>query len=388
MKTEFQEIGHAGGQFVVTVKTVDGERNYSLGYRGNRPVPLAAFGIYALPQGIPIGTFIMGGIGTPFDPPPPTGSFTIFITSDSTGLFGHQCSECNGYWRSPAISAWPTTCAYCGVRYYAHQFLTKGQRKYVQACCEQIQNAFASEVDGEFLIDMDTVADAVGKDIEKPRFYYADVSQQNKFTCQVCNSFNDILGKYGYCATCGTHNGLDELTKDVEYIRQRIKTNGDYTSCVKDLVAAFDSFARQFSKQFASRIPMTPARQKEWENKLFHQLQGCRDSVESTFGINLFKGLRAEEQRFAILMFHRRHVYEHNGGEADQKYIDDSGDTSVRVKQALHETQQSTFDTANIILKIARNFHDGFHLIFPPEEKAISLSRRKPLQKPSKSSTI
>jgi hypothetical protein len=88
---------------------------------------------------------------------------------------------------------------------------------------------------------------------------------------------------------------------------------------------------------------MIPAREKEWERKLFHQLKSCVESVQSVFGINLFKGFEQGDMDFAILMFHRRHVYEHNGGEADQKYIDDSGDTSVRPKQALHETNENCF---------------------------------------------
>ena len=88
---------------------------------------------------------------------------------------------------------------------------------------------------------------------------------------------------------------------------------------MKDAVAGFDSFARQLAKQFADRIPMTPARQKEWEKKLFHNLKPCVEALESVFAINLFKGLQEDEINFATLMFHRRHVYEHNGGEADQK---------------------------------------------------------------------
>lgn len=380
MTTEFQEIAHSGGQFTIKVQTVDGQRMYSLGYRGNRPNRLAAVGIYVLPQGIPIGTFIIGGIGTTFKPPQPEGTYVNFITSDKTGFFGHLCPECGGYWRSSGIAAWETTCPYCGVRHYFHTFLTEGQRKYVLACCDEIEAALRSPSDGEFVVDMDAVADAVGKDIEKPQFYYADVSQQNKYYCQACNSFNDILGKYGYCASCGTHNGFQELSKEVESIRARIRSMKDYRACVRDLVAAFDSFARQFSKQFAKRIRMIPARQKEWDKKLFHQLQACRDSLQSAFGIDLFKGIDLNEQKFITLMFHRRHVYEHNGGEVDEKYIADTGDTSVKVKQALHETETSAFDTANSILKMARNFHDGFHQIFPPEQKAIELRKGRMLQ--------
>ncbi|OTP74276.1 hypothetical protein [Caballeronia sordidicola] len=38
--------------------------------------------------------------------------------------------------------------------------------------------------------------------------------------------------------------------------------------------------------------------------------------------------------------FHRRHVYEHNGGEVDERYLKESGDTTVWLKQHIHETQE------------------------------------------------
>jgi hypothetical protein len=380
MKPEFQEIGHCGGQFTVEVKTIDGERAIQLGYRGSRSVPMAAFGVYALPQGIPVGTMNLGGRSKPR---PTEDSLDIFIASDSEGLFGHRCPQCFAYWRSRAVPAmWPLTCVNCGVRADTHHFLTEGQLKYVRGCCDLIQEAIKSEKDGESVIDMDQVADAVGKNSERPKFYYADVTQQNKFECEACGCLNDILGKYGYCSCCGTHNGLQELTQDISRIRDRIKAGQHYEACAKETVAAFDGFARQFSKEFAQRIPMIPTRQKEWERKLFHQLKSCVEAIESEFGINLFKGVKQEDIDFAILMFHRRHVYEHNAGEADQKYIDDTGDVSVKVKQALHETQESAHRIANIVLKVARNFQDGFHLIFPPEEKAILVCGRNVTKTP------
>ena len=66
-------------------------------------------------------------------------------------------------------------------------------------------------------------------------------------------------------------------------------------------------------------------------------------------------------------MFHRRHVYEHNGGEVDEKYIRDSGDTSVRLKQVIRENQASALRIAEIVRTMGRNIHKGFHEIFPPE---------------------
>jgi hypothetical protein len=376
--SEFQEIGHCGGQFTVRVETVDGQRGFALGFRGSRPVPMSAFGIYALPQGIPVGMMDLSrGVGVPFNPPPTADSLEIFVASDTEGSFGHQCPTCNGYWRSKAVPwNWPITCPYCGVRAATHYCLTEGQERYVRACCELIQKAIHSDADGEYIINMDEVADAVGKDIEKPKFYYAEQSQQNKFKCDACSSFNDILGRYGYCSCCGTHNGFSELNKDIDRIRERIKTGSGYEASVKEAVAAFDSFARQFAQQFARRIPMTPARKKFWEGVLFHQLESRGESLEQVFGIKLIKNVSEDDVRFAKLMFHRRHVYEHNGGEVDQKYLDDSGDNSVRLKQVLYESQESAFRITNIILKLGQNFHEGFHLIFPPEQKALTVLGR------------
>jgi len=230
-----------------------------------------------------------------------------------------------------------------------------------------------SDKDGEYVVDMDEVADAVGKDCKKPEFYYAEESQQNKYECPACGAFNDILGRYGYCSSCGTHNGLYELEFEINHIRERIKTSADYDSCVKDAVAAFDSFARQIAKQLSRRIPMTSERRKFWEQRLFHNLKPCAVGLKDTFDIDTFKNMNEEEIEFAILMFHRRHVYEHNGGEVDEKYIRDSGDASVRPKQVIHETVETALRIAGLVLRMAQNIHRGFHTIFPPEEKPIRL---------------
>lgn len=70
-------------------------------------------------------------------------------------------------------------------------------------------------------------------------------------------------------------------------------------------------------------------------------------------------------------MFHRRHVYEHNVGEVDQKYLDDSGDTTVRLKQHIHETQQDAHSLLNSMVKMAQNVHSTFHELFPPIPEPI-----------------
>jgi hypothetical protein len=276
---EFQEIGHCGGRFTVNIETIEnGERTLQFGVIHSSPRPASMFAVYTLPQGIPVGTIQLGGIGTPWNPPPTADSLPVFIASDSQGMFGHECPKCKGYWRSKGTpDRWRMTCPYCGLRTYIHALLTEGQRQYVRAWCELIAQAVQSPDDNEYVLNMDEVADEVGKIGVKPKFYYAEESQQNKYTCSACGEANDILGRYGYCSGCGTHNGLHELEADIKRIRDRITNGQQHEACAKDAVAAFDSFARQIAKQLAKRIPMTPARRKDWERKLFHNLKPCVD---------------------------------------------------------------------------------------------------------------
>jgi hypothetical protein len=71
-------------------------------------------------------------------------------------------------------------------------------------------------------------------------------------------------------------------------------------------------------------------------------------------------------------MFHRRQVHEHNGGVADEKYIVDSGDKSVRLGQEIRESQSSAHKLIGLVAKMAENLHRGFHDIFPPEGQPIA----------------
>ena len=196
-KPEFAEIGHCGGQVTFSVKTAhDGHRVYQISFQRCRPGPLKLFAIYALPQGIAVDDIVLGGIGQSWNVPPVQGCFTVYIASDSEGRFGKQCPDCGGYWRCEG----GPICPYCGRQGKKYEFLTQAQKTYVSQYCELLGEALWRKEDGDHVIDMDAVADAVGKDSEKPPFYYAEQSQQNKFSCNACEGFNDILGRFGHCS--------------------------------------------------------------------------------------------------------------------------------------------------------------------------------------------
>lgn len=116
---------------------------------------------------------------------------------------------------------------------------------------------------------------------------------------------------------------------------------------------------------------MTPRRRKEWERKKFHNLKNIAESLSTDFDVNILKGFSKEEEEFLTRQFHRRHVYEHKGGVVDEKYIQDSGDTTVKPNQRIAETLESATRTASLVARLAENLCEGFQAIFPVEEKPI-----------------
>jgi hypothetical protein len=372
-KTELEEIAHTGGKVTFDVRVdAQGGATWCVTWSHSRPVPAAAFAVYAIPQGVAVRDVDLGGIDTT-----PPGCCMVFISSDSTGMFGHQCPVCKGYWRAKHDGKICPYCAYEAEGRY--RLLTEAQRRYVKEYCDLLMNVLDSGQPGEYTIDMDAVAEAVGRNHPKPAFYYAEERQQNLFKCLACGEINDVLGTYAYCGSCGTRNDLQELKKTIKGIRTRINGGGPYEACVKDIVSTFDSFAGQYAKQLLARVPLTPARKSRIERALYHNIETASDIFHEIFDINIVSGIDPKDVDFAKLMFHRRHVYEHKGGEADEKYIADSGD-QVRLKQALRETQESAHQIGNLVIKLAANLHKGFHEIFPPLEEPIRRHERRKRQ--------
>jgi hypothetical protein len=227
------------------------------------------------------------------------------------------------------------------------QFLTQAQRKYVEHYCSTLSGALESGEPGEYVIDMDAVADAAGKDSPKPAFYYAEEQQQNLFTCRACGGVTNVLGTYAYCSLCATRNDLQELEERVRSIRERANTGGPYEAYVSDAVAGFDSVASQYAKHLMTRVPLARGRLTRLQGARYHNLGPAAEAFKSIFRIDILEGLDEADRAFATRAFHRRYVYEHKGGEADEKYIADSGD-DVRPKQALRETPESANRTARV----------------------------------------
>ncbi|WP_281932612.1 hypothetical protein [Methylocystis iwaonis] len=194
-----------------------------------------------------------------------------------------------------------------------------------------------------------------------------NLRQNQQFNCSACGEYNDILGRFAYCTGCGTRNDIDELVDNIiPAIRADLKCGGIPSNSLKDIGSAFDIFVGQYTDQLIKNRPMRSMRCERIRKMRLRDLVATRRELIGGFDIDICEGLTEGDIGTATRMFQRRHVYEHNGGEVDEKYLRDSGDTSVRLKQTIRETQGDVHEFANLVLRMAKNFHRGFHDIYEP----------------------
>lgn len=374
---DFREVAHCGGKVTFEISTDEnGARLYSVGYSLSSGTPAGFFGVYALPEGIACGDIHLGGIGQPWNPPPFPECLPVFIQSDSHGRYGHRCPQCKGYFRSSGAPVlFPMACCYCGARGQTWQFLTEAQHKYVRHYTQRlIEGLHSEEKTLTVTIDMDAVGDAAV--VPKPDFYFPGVVQQTQFPCAACNGWNDIKGQYGYCAVCGTRNNAQRLAGDLEEVRSKLN-DGTLApaEAVRSAVSKFDSCCRNLVAQLCERVPMTQARSGRLARMLFHDLEGKAEHLKAAFDFDVFAGIDSDAQAFLRMMFHRRHVYEHDGGQATARYVRESGDTSVAEGALIRETKENAHRLIGLLKSAAVNFDRGFHELFPPEEKPVAWER-------------
>lgn len=379
--TDFAEVAHCGGivTFHVQIEP-EGGTSFHVSYRSSRPVPTRLIEVYALPPGIVIEAIPVAGLGDAVPNPSVPGSLPVLIGSDSEGHFGHECPRCQRYWRG---EPWPNLCPYCATVAPSHRYLSAAQRRYVSHYVQQLEGALGevgeTTTDVQVRIDLDAIADATAGHGPKPSFYVAEERQQHQFRCVACDAFNDIIGRFGYCSLCGTRNDVGEFKLDLDLMRSRLTGGAPPEQCVRDAVSAYDALVGRFAEQLAERVPMTRARRARLATGRFHDFEAICASLEACCDINAASGMSSGEVSFLVMMFHRRHVYEHRGGVVDQRYLRESGDASVRLGQSIRESPEHCHRLLNLLSRSAHNIEKGFHELFPPLDGPISSwSARKP----------
>nr|WP_321442066.1 hypothetical protein [uncultured Hyphomonas sp.] len=376
---DFEEIAHCGGQIIFTISCgPEGQKQYQTTIKMTRGGPAAWIGVYArIFDGVPILNFNMGGLGQPWDPQCPEGCAPVFLGSDSRECWGCKCPECEKYFRhSEHPSVYPLTCPYCGVLAPGVYFLSDAQRLYIRHYIEQLVTGIEQDMEPnttkEITIDMDAIVDMADGE-SRPAFYQAEESQQTQFKCPECAAFNDVRGLYAYCGSCGKRNNVARLEATTACLRADLN-EGRITpeDAIRKAASEFDACCRDFVGQLCDRIPLKPARQTQFRNAAFHDLDSdVVQQIQAKFDVDLFRGMK-DQRPFVRKMMHRRHVFEHKGGVIDQRYVDESGDAEAQIGDLIRENQGNANDFISAINRMVKNLDSDFHQTFPLTEWPVT----------------
>ena len=378
---DLREVDHTGGKVTFYIECdAEGRIRYSINYSHSSCTPATLSGVYAHPDGFACENVQLGGINQPWNKPPFPNCIAVMMASDSEGKFGHECPSCQKHFRTLSIPAYfPLTCPYCGLRAPSFHFLTPPQEAYVRHYVMTLNEGIEAIDPGssnEVVIDMDAIADAVPGE-PRPDFYYNSTVQQTQFLCATCKNYNDVRGRYAYCADCGWRSNVASLNEAFTSIRERLNTQGlTPAEAIKQAVSEFDSAARDFIDQLEARTPMKNNRRRKLQELLFHNLDRVNDVMKRAFDINMLQGMDGDRD-FINRMFLRRHVYEHDGGVATARYVRESGDSEIEEGVIIRETVENVHRLISCLNRMAKTIETDFHEIFPPEPFCIERERER-----------
>ena len=173
---------------------------------------------------------------------------------------------------------------------------------------------------------------------------FIEEKQQNSYVCSGRRTRFDILGEYGLCPVCGKANfqeifdkKLSELEKQLEDASKTLLDRHDrevewekLTRCVSD----FESMANQV-RCILVRLPAIPKRKNALRSLSFQRVLSAAEALNAWYGFDYLENVSGEDRDFLNRMFNRRHLFTHRAGQVDQEYLDNTGDTSVRLNQVV-----------------------------------------------------
>jgi hypothetical protein len=357
---EFQEIAHAGARFEF-VK--DGARITGVKISGSGG-GVCFFELLASADG-QIRHIVQSQGFMPNGPPPPEPLVPVWLISDNEGLFGRTCPKCKTYFRTDCVTE-DTACPYCGNWDFCLAFTTRNQQEFITQYCKLFIHALEQE--NEVIVDLDEVRLADNK----PQWLYSEERQQNRFDCKNCGTTVDVLGDYAGCPKCSRRNYREIIELKLDDLEGQLKTASknladrherevEWEKLLRG-VSEFEAMAKDLRAQLM-RLPATPGRKSDLGNLSFQRILRASECLSNWFGIEILKGISDVNREFLNKMFHRRHVFTHNAGRVDQEYIDNAGDTTVRLNEVIRLRSKEIKRLIPLIRQVANNLIDGYESI-------------------------
>lgn len=285
-------------------------------------------------------------------------TFKITVPTQN-GFYGRECNnpDCKRYFKIHQNSLKDEMyCPYCGLLFNKNELLTQDQLKYAQENAKEeamahVSNELSSMIEKTFWKKSGSskksflnisVSYKQGSPYRKK--YISPPTEKevdSEIECSECKARFQVYGIFGYCPLCKCDNIMIYDT-NIFIILMEIENASDKNRALRhaynDLVATFENFCKKKN--------MT---EKKYN---FQNLDVAEKFFKNAYRINLFDGFKKGEVLIIKRLFQKRHVYQHNKGVIDQKYVDAiPEDASLLGQVALLDVEEFR-DAATVMRKI------------------------------------
>ena len=187
---------------------------------------------------------------------------------------------------------------------------------------------------------------------------------ETEICCEKCGTHYSVIGSAYFCPCCGYNSAMNSFNDSLDSIKKML----DSLQEMKEMLANkydIDSAETMCRNLLESSIGDMVSAFQKFASCKYEEISGKASRVNDfqivTKGSELFKEatskgynnwLSVDELYFMNLMFQKRHLLEHNNGMIDQKYLNNSHDTSYSVGQRLIIKETDAYTLLDLLRKL------------------------------------
>ena len=186
---------------------------------------------------------------------------------------------------------------------------------------------------------------------------------QTKIECSKCSCHYAVIGAAFFCPACG-HNdarqmfylSLDSRLRALDQtpkLRADISDRDTAEDTVRMLVEHTLQHAVTAFQKYAETLYQGFAKTKEMRQNVFQHLADGSDLWHSATGKQYSDYISDAELATLTLAFQQRHLFSHNNGIVDQRYLERSGDTSYQLGQRIVLQEKRVREYIYLVRKLA-----------------------------------
>lgn len=280
-------------------------------------------------------------------------STKIALMEDEDGAFGRECPQpdCLNYFKlfrdeyGQARERRRLTCPACGHTGDDQSFFTPDQLRRIRAGQDQFLRAAAHEVISEFSRSMGNRTVRLGPGVSirytahhnpapspHPLPTYDEMPTLRTYECPNGGHRAVIYDLLTACPYCGPETppravfddnlaAMSRRLDDAQSMSAEAKAGGEQTTVLEQALTRVISALQNLAKQIHAQADKEPASGNPWQN-----VDRLRGQWVKDFGRDPISGLDSETIRTLRLAFGRRHIIEHNGSVADERYVKETQD--------------------------------------------------------------